>query len=91
MKQPERLANLIVDDIILQEFETKNGKMALSKTRNVSQSLNRGRAKTRANHPKDLNFKLNLELSLLTSKLLNSLLEKESVAFAISSCIHPNN
>jgi len=35
--------------------------MALPKTRNVSQSLNRARAKTRAKHPKDLNFDLNLD------------------------------
>ena len=81
MKQPERIANLIVDDIMLQEFETKNGKMALPKTRNVSQSLSRARAKTRAKHPKDLNFEGTS--SLPTSKFLKSLLEKESVAFAI--------
>lgn len=61
IKQPGRSANLIVEDIMLQEFETKNGKMALAKSRNVNQSLNRARANTRAKHPKDLNFDLNLD------------------------------
>ena len=35
--------------------------MALPKTRNVGQSLNRARSKTRAKHPKDLHFDLNLD------------------------------